>query len=160
MNELSPGGVDRGVTRQRLGHSHRDCLPRVLLSFQGLEHRVQIIGIDPHKGSHTAVAIGADETVISTVRVPSSRRQVDRLLGFAAPWPQRVWAVEGAAGVGRLLAQQLVARGERVLDVPPALSTRVRVLSGQSGRKTDTHDATAVALAALHNPALTVVVAE
>ena len=56
--------------------------------------------------------------------------------------------------MGRLLAQQLVARGQRVVDVPPSLSTRVRVLSGRSGRKSDAHDATAVALAALHNPAL------
>ena len=38
--------------------------------------------------------------------------------------------------------------------MPPSLSTRVRVLSGRSGRKSDAHDATAVALAALHNPAL------
>ena len=115
---------------------------------------MQVIGIDPHKGSHTAVAIGTDEKVIASVRVESSRRQVDRLVAFAAPWPERVWAVEGAAGVGRLLAQQLVARGERVLDVPPSLSTRVRVLSGRSGRKTDAHDARAVAIAALHNPNL------
>ena len=121
---------------------------------------MQIIGIDPHKGSHTAVAISADGTVIKSVRVASSRRQVDRLLAFAAAWPDRVWAVEGAAGVGRLLAQQLVTRGEQVLDVPPSLSTRVRVLSGRSGRKTDAHDATAVALAALHNPALTQVLTE
>ncbi|MGD9525548.1 MAG: transposase [Dehalococcoidia bacterium] len=115
---------------------------------------MQVIGIDPHKGSHTAVAISADETVIKSVRVESSRRQVDRLLAFASEWPARVWAVEGAAGVGRMLAQQLVARGERVLDVPPALSTRVRVLSGRSGRKTDAHDARAVAIVALHNPNL------
>jgi transposase len=121
---------------------------------------VQIIGIDPHKGSHTAVAIGTDGTVITSVRVASSRRQVDRLLAFASGWPQRLWAVEGAAGVGRLLAQQLVARGELVVDVPPSLSTRVRVLSGRSGRKTDAHDATAVALAALHNPGLAEVVTE
>ena len=90
---------------------------------------MQIIGIDPHKGSHTAVAIRADGTVIQSVRVTSSRRQVDRLLAFAAGWPDRVWAVE-AAGVGRLLAQQLVARGQRVVDVPPSLSTRVRVYRG------------------------------
>jgi len=62
--------------------------------------------------------------------------------------------------VGRMLAQQLVARGERVLDVPPALSTRVRVLSGRSGRKTDAHDARAVAIVALHNPNLVEVSAE
>jgi transposase len=115
---------------------------------------VQIIGIDPHKGSHTAVAVSGDGAVLASVRVVSSRRQVDRLLAFAVGWPDRVWAVEGAAGVGRLLAQQLVARGEHVLDVPPSLSTRVRVLSGRSGRKTDAHDATAVALAAVHNRAL------
>jgi transposase len=121
---------------------------------------MQVIGIDPHKGSHTAVAISGDEKVIASVRVESSRRQVDRLVAFAAPWPQRVWAVEGAAGVGRLLAQQLVARGERVLDVPPSLSTRVRVLSGRSGRKTDAHDARAVAIAALHNPNLVEVALE
>jgi transposase len=121
---------------------------------------MQIIGIDPHKGSHTAVTLGGDGMLTKTVRVASSGRQVDRLLAFASSWPDRVWAVEGAAGVGRLLAQQLVARGERVLDVPPSLSTRVRVLSGHSGRKTDTHDATAVALAAVHSPALAVVVLE
>ena len=121
---------------------------------------MQVIGADPHKGSHTAVAISADEKVIKSVRVESSRRQVDRLLAFAGEWPERVWAVEGAAGVGRLLAQQLVARGERVVDVPPSLSTRVRVLSGRSGRKTDAHDARAVAIVALHNPNLVEVTVE
>ena len=65
---------------------------------------MQIIGIDPHKSSHTAVAITADGTVIASVKVTSSKRQVDRLLTFARPWPDRLWAVEGSAGVGRLLA--------------------------------------------------------
>ncbi len=134
-NELLPGGVHRGVTQQRLGHSHRDCSAAVpLVGARWLESVMQVIGVDPHKGSHTAVAIGpgrAGHCVGS--KVASSRRQVHRLLAWAAPWPERVWAVEGAAGVGRLLAQQLVAGGETVLDVPPSLSTRVRVLSGQSG---------------------------
>ena len=121
---------------------------------------MQVIGVDPHKGSHTAVAITSEEAVVASVRVQASRRQVDRLLAFAAPWPERVWAVEGAQGVGRMLAQQLVARGERVVDVPPSLSTRVRVLSGRSGRKTDAHDARAVAVAALRQPGLAVVRAE
>ena len=44
------------------------------------------------------------------------------------PWPERTWAVEGAAGLGHLLAQQLVAAGEQVLDVPPKLAARVRLL--------------------------------
>jgi transposase len=106
------------------------------------------------------VVIGSDENVIASVRIAASRRQVERLLAFAAAWPERFWAVEGAQGVGRMLAQQLVARGERVVDVPPSLSTRVRVLSGRSGRKTDAHDARAVAVAALRQPNLAVVAAE
>jgi transposase len=121
---------------------------------------MQVLGVDPHKGSHTAAAVAPDGSVLGRTRVVSSRRQAQRLIAWAAPWPQRVWAVEGATGVGRLLAQQLVAAGETVLDVPAALATRVRVLSGQSGRKTDAHDAVAVAIAAIHHPRLRAVQAE
>jgi transposase len=121
---------------------------------------VQVIGVDPHKGSYTAAAVTVTSEVLDELRVVASSRQIERLLGWAARWPQRRWAVEGARGVGRLLAQQLVAAGEMVVDVPAALATRVRVLSGSSGRKTDSHDARAVAIAALHAVGLTVVAAE
>ena len=87
-----------------------------------------MIGVDPHKGSHTAVAIDGDERELAAVQVRSSRRQVEELLGWAAGFEERVWAVESAGGVGYLLAQQLVAAGERVLDVPATLAARVRVL--------------------------------
>jgi transposase len=50
------------------------------------------------------------------------------LVAWATAWPERTWAVEGAAGRGHLLAQQLVAAGERVLDVPPKLAARARLL--------------------------------
>lgn len=121
---------------------------------------MQMIGVDPHKGSHTAAAVTAQGAVIDQIRVVSSKRQVDRLLRWAARWPQRQWAVEGARGVGRLLAQQLVARGEVVIDVPAALSTKVRLLSGGSGRKTDAADAVAAGLAAIHRHDLPRVVVE
>jgi hypothetical protein len=42
-------------------------------------------------------------------------------------WSDRRWAVEGANGVGRPLAQRLLANGEVVLDVPAKLAARVRV---------------------------------
>ena len=42
-------------------------------------------------------------------------------------WPERCWAVEGAHGIGRALAQRLVGDGEQVLDVPAKLAARVRV---------------------------------
>jgi len=50
--------------------------------------------------------------------------------------------------MGKLLSQQLLRRGEQVLDVPTTLSHRTRRLSGQSGRETDAHDARSVAIAA------------
>jgi transposase len=63
----------------------------------------------------------------------------------------RVWAVEGANGMGRYIAQRLVAAGEVVVDVPAKLSTRVRVYSTGHGNKTDKTDAVATARAALHS---------
>ncbi|HEX8007655.1 MAG TPA: hypothetical protein VF482_14655 [Trebonia sp.] len=56
------------------------------------------------KGSHTAVAIGADEMPLGQLRVRASAGQAERLLEWARSWPQRTWAVEGARGMGRLLA--------------------------------------------------------
>ena len=90
---------------------------------------VVMIGVDPHKGSHTAVAVGGDEQPLGQVRVRASAVQGQRLLEWAAGWPERAWAVEGAGGLGHLLAQQLVAAGERVLDVQPKLAARVRLLA-------------------------------
>jgi len=108
-----------------------------------------MIGVDPHKGSHTAVAIGAAEETLGQVRVRASAAQAERLLAWAAPWPQRTWAVEGAGGLGRLLAQQLVAAGERVVDVPPKLAARVRLLALGDTHKNDPNDARSVAVAVL-----------
>src|SRR3954467_14043991 len=69
---------------------------------------------------------------------------------WAASWPQRVWAIEGASGLGRLLAQQLVAAGGTVVDVPSALAARTRVLQRGHGRKSDGIDARSVAVVAQH----------
>jgi hypothetical protein len=72
-----------------------------------------MIGVDPHKASHTAVAVGADEEPLDEVRVCASAVQAERLLEWAAAWPERVWAFGGADGIGHLLAQQLLAAGGR-----------------------------------------------
>jgi hypothetical protein len=66
---------------------------------------VVMIGVDPHKGSHTAVAIGAAEEPLGELRVRAAPDQAQRLAEWAARWPQRVWAVEGVGGLGHLLAQ-------------------------------------------------------
>src|SRR5919204_2380659 len=112
-----------------------------------------MIDVDPHKGSHTAVAIGADEEQLGQVRVRASAAQAERLLAWAAAWPERTWAVEGAGGLGHLLAQELVAAGEQVLDVPPELAARVRLLAAGAVNKNDPNDARSVAIAALRSAA-------
>ena len=116
-----------------------------------------IIGIDPHKGSHTAVVLDRCETVIDTYRVDANRHQRARLLAWADAFTPRTWAIEGATGMGAMLAQQLVAVGEHVVDVPPKLSSRVRLM--ESGRidKTDPNDARAAAIVALRNSTLNVI---
>jgi transposase len=110
-----------------------------------------MIGIDPHKASHTAVAIGAGEEPLGRLRVRASAAQAQRLVEWAAGWPERTWAVEGAGGLGHLLARQLVAAGERVLDVQPKLGARVRLLAAGDTNKNDPSDARSVAIAALRS---------
>ena len=108
-----------------------------------------MIGIDPHKGSHTAVALDANERFLGELRVRSAADQLERLVGWAAPFAERTWAIEGAGGLGYLLAQQLVAAGERVVDVQPKLAARVRLLATGATNKNDPNDARSVAVAAL-----------
>lgn len=108
------------------------------------------IGIDPHKSSHTAVALDATGATVGELRVLADRAMLERLLAWASQWPQRVFAIEGAGGLGRLLAQRLVGAGETVVDVPSALAARTRVLERGHGRKTDGIDARSVALVAQH----------
>jgi transposase len=121
---------------------------------------VFIIGIDPHKGSHTAAVINRDEHVVGEVVVRADRRQRERLLAWAAPFTPRLWAVEGASGHGALLAQQLVAVGESVVDVPAALSARARLLDSGRKDKTDAHDARSAAIVALRHRNLRAVAAD
>lgn len=113
-----------------------------------------IIGVDPHKGSHTAVAIDGQETALGKLRVGASGRQVGQLLEWAAGFEKRTWAVESAGGLGYLLSQQLVAAGETVLDVPATLAARVRLLGSGKSNKNDPNDALSVAVAALRAPRL------
>ena len=111
-----------------------------------------MIGVDPDKGSHTAVVISAAEEPLGEVRVRACAGQAERLLAWAAAWPERTWAIEGARGLGHLLAQQLLAAGERVLDIQPKLGARVRLLAAGDTSKNDPNDARPVAVAALRSP--------
>jgi hypothetical protein len=84
-----------------------------------------VIGVDPHKRSHTAVVLDECEQVASEIRVTASGGQVDGLLAWA-PAGERVWAIENANGLGRVLAQQMVARGDVLRDGQPEPRCRHR----------------------------------
>lgn len=111
-----------------------------------------IIGIDPHKSTHMAVAIDDEEQAIARLEVQADRSQTQRLLAWAAPLgEERTWAIESAAGLGKLLSQQLVAAGEHVVDVPPTLAARVRLLGSTKSAKNDGNDALSTAIAGLRH---------
>jgi len=118
------------------------------------------IGVDPHKASNTAAVLDEQDQRLDQQRFPATADGYRALRAWAERWPQRCWAVEGAYGVGRVLAQQLLADGEQVVDVPAKLAARVRVLSTGHGRKTDPADAVSVAVAARGAPWLRRVGAE
>ena len=84
----------------------------------------------------------------------ATRRQAERLLGWAEPFEKRTWAIESAGGLGYLLAQQLVAQGEKALDVPATLASRIRVLATGRSNKNDPNDALSVAIVAFRAPNL------
>jgi transposase len=110
-----------------------------------------VIGIDPHKASHHAFAVEEREVELAQLSIRATRTQTQRLLAWAEPFERRTWAIEGADGLGYLLSQQLVAAGERVVNVPATLAARTRVLGSTKSNKTDPNDARSVALTALRH---------
>jgi transposase len=141
-------------------HPHQECPPWRIHRALTKEVVMFVIGVDPHKGSHTAAALDVDERVHGELRVRADRHQQRHLLAWAESFSPRTWAIEGATGTGALLAQQLVAVGEVVLDVPPTLSARARLLDSGSTDKTDPHDARSAAIVALRHHKLRRVVGE
>lgn len=105
-----------------------------------------VIGMDPHKRSATVEVMSGNENILGGCRVGTDRDGYAALLRYGKQWPDRVWAIEGCAGIGKHLANRLLADGEQVVDVPPKLSARARVFATGQGRKTDATDAHSVAL--------------
>jgi transposase len=77
-----------------------------------------IIGVDPHKSTHTANAVDA------AANKTAGSLQIDASLRWAGQFGERRWVVENARGLGRHLAQWLAARGEHVVDVPSTATAR------------------------------------
>jgi transposase len=114
-----------------------------------------LIGVDPHKASLAVAAVDeATGELLERAGFPQDRAGLGALERWARRFPERRWALENAGGLGRHLAGRLAAAGESVVDVPPKLSARVRVLSTGNARKNDGVDALAIALAASRNERL------
>jgi len=114
-----------------------------------------IIGVDPHKRLHVASVVEpATNGQVAVLQVEASLAGYRRLLKWGGGFGERRWAVENARGLGRHLAQWLLARGEVVVDVPSTATARVRELSRGGRRKNDVIDAAAAAsVAALQGEA-------
>ena len=117
-----------------------------------------LIGVDPHKASLAVAAIDeATGELLDRSGFAQNRAGLRSLDRWAKRFPKRRWAVENAGGLGRHLARRLAGSGESVVDVPPKLSARVRVLSTGNSRKNDGVDTLATALAASRNERLAAV---
>jgi transposase len=110
-----------------------------------------LIGVDPHKATNAVAVLDEHGELLERTQFSADRQGLRALERWARRFPKRRWAIEGANGLGRTLAHKLASTGEEVVDVPPKLSARVRVLSAGNGRKNDQLDATFAALAAWRN---------
>ncbi len=117
-----------------------------------------IIGVDPHKMSVTIEVVDTHERLLGSGRFDTTNAGYADMRRYVKQWPDRLWAVEGARGAGRPLAQRLVAAGEQVVDVPAKLAARVRLFDTGHNRKTDALDAHSIAVVAVRTAGLRVVV--
>jgi transposase len=115
-----------------------------------------IIGVDPHKLSASIEIVDDHEKKLGSGRFTTDQAGYAAMRTYAKTWPERVWAVEGANGVGRPLAQRLLEAGEQVVDVPAKLAARVRLFDTGHNRKTDALDAHSIAVVAVRTPTLRV----
>jgi transposase len=114
-----------------------------------------VIGIDAHKNTHTCVAVEeATGRQVGEVTVRARAEGHERLVVWARDIDvERRFAVEDCRHVSGGLERHLIARGERVVRVPPKLMAGVRRQARTRG-KSDPIDALAVARAALRETTL------
>jgi hypothetical protein len=130
----------------------------LLLAFYNHEHRHSGIGMHtPHRHASAPLSRSGPSGKPSSTRLtPSASRAGhdhyrstsatrEHVLGHGR-YTDRIWAAEGANGIGKHIVQRLVADGETVIDVPAKLSARTRVCSTGQGRKTDAHSIALVAV--------------
>lgn len=113
-----------------------------------------VIGIDPHKSSHTAVAVDDTGRKLAQHTVTADLDGLLKLRVWARRWgPQLRWAVEDGRGIAGRLVRTLIGHGATVVWVPPKLMAKTRA-SARTRGKSDPIDALAIARAAQREPDL------
>ena len=108
-----------------------------------------VIGADPHKFALVRCGPRGDWARGRRADGGRRRRSLEDLLRWArASTADRVWAIEDCRHVSGALERFLVARGERIVRVPPKLMAGARKSARERGNRT-TIDAVAVARAAI-----------
>src|SRR3954447_14299506 len=123
--------------RRRSGGA-RDGRSGTTAADRGRDGPAQAVGHDRGDGEETVLGVG---------RYGTDEAGFAALQRYVSQFGDRVWAIEGCRGIGRHVAQRLLAAGEEIVDVPPKLSAEVRVYATGQGRKTDATDAHSIALA-------------
>jgi transposase len=109
------------------------------------------LGLDPHPGSHTVAALDANGSSLANLTVPNTSAGLAQLHQFAAQFPSRRWAIEGAGNhFIASFVSQLLEQKETVYSIPPSLTSQYRARRGR--KKNDVIDAENVARALLANP--------
>jgi hypothetical protein len=91
-NGLSAGVLTRGVARKRREPGNpKSGVPTSVFHHRDKEQfqMTITIGIDPHKASHTAVAIDNTECVLDELRVRACSKQTDQLQSWRHR--SRIW---------------------------------------------------------------------
>lgn len=112
------------------------------------------LGLDPHPGSHTVVALDDNGASLASLTVLNTPEGLLQLHQFATPFASCRWAIEGAGNhFIALFVSQLLEKGEIVYSIPPSLISQYRARRGR--KKNDVIDASNVARALLANSQLT-----
>ena len=118
-----------------------------VITLQSLSAHLSPPKLFSFRAPPTIEVMTADETVLGGGRYATDQAGFAAMRRYVSQFPDRVWAIEGCAGIGHHVAMRLLTAGEEVIDVPPKLSARMRVFATGQGRKTDATDAHSVALA-------------
>ena len=111
------------------------------------------IGLDPHPGSHTVAALDAQGATVATLTVKNLPEGFTDLRTFAERFPDRRWAIEGAANRYILpFVVSLLEQGDVVHHIPPNLTSQYRARLGR--KKNDVVDAQNAARVLMANPQL------